>query len=181
VLTALDVAAMPRAELEARIARGEAPAPEDLAGSIFFGVSLGLAPIVERLTWKTFAKAFVRAEGAEVEGVNVRVEQRGVEGPLVLRRRRDGSPLTFGPFLVRASSGSLVLDYGARAPWGSPLALCRDPLVAVNAGSRDLLLGTTRLALFGREKATASYFTLERRGPWPSRDETPPVTCVRPR
>jgi hypothetical protein len=167
VLTARDVAAMPREELEAILAHAEAPAPEELDGAIFFGVSLGLAPLVERLTWKTFAKAFTRGVGGEVEGVNVRVEQRGVEGPLVPKRRRDGTPVTFGPFLVRGAAGALVLDYGARAPFGSPLALCRDPLVAVNGSSRELLLGTTRLALFGRERATASYFTLERRGAWP--------------
>jgi len=169
-LTARDVAAMPRDALEDLLARGEAPeCEEDLAGSIFFGVSFGLPRVVERLSWKTFAKAFVRGANGEVEGVNVRVEQLGTDGPLAPKRRGDGAPVTFGPFLVRGSGRAVVLDYGARAPWGSPLALCCDPLVRVNAGSRDLLLGTTRLALFGRERATPSYFTLERRGAWPER------------
>lgn len=168
MLTAKDIARLPRDGLEALLAGGHPVTPDDLAGHAYFGVSLGLPALVERLTWKVFAKAFFHAGGA-VAGCNVRLEQHGVEGPLVPRRDARGEPETFGPFVVRPSARGVLLDYGASAPSWSPLARLRDPLVAVNAGSTDLLVGTTRVAVPWGEARTPSYFTLERRAPWPLR------------
>jgi hypothetical protein len=168
MLTAKDVAALSTDGLEALLAQGEPLAPEELAGHTDFGVSLGLPKLVERLTWKVFAKAFYRT-GTKVVGCNVRLEQHGVDGPLVPRRDARGEPETFGPFAVRRASRGVLLDYGAGTPPWSPLGRLRDPLVAVNEGSTELLVGTTRLAVPWGEARTPSYFTLERRAPWPLR------------
>ncbi|MBM4358669.1 MAG: hypothetical protein FJ096_11235 [Deltaproteobacteria bacterium] len=167
MLTARDIASWPRAELERLLANGHPVSPQELAGHAFFGVSLGLPRLIERATWKTFAKVFLANGDGSVHGMNVRLEQRGVDGPLEPRRQGDGRPVTFGPFAVRVDAHRVVLDYGAFAPAWHPLARLRDPLVAVNSGSCELLLGTTRLALPWGEAQTPSYFTLERRAPWP--------------
>ncbi len=167
MLTARDIASLPRAELERLLANGHPVPPHELAGHAFFGVSLGLPRLVERATWKTFAKVFLAGDAASIHGMNVRLEQRGVEGPLVPKRHHDGRPVTFGPFAVKAAGHGLVLDYGACAPAWHPLARLRDPLVAVHAGSSELLLGTSLLALPWGTVATPSYFTLERRCRWP--------------
>lgn len=168
MLTASDVAPLPLDALEDLLAKGHPVTPEELAGSVFFGVSLGLPALVERLTWKTFAKAFY-VEGSEIVGCNVRLEQTGLDGPLRPRRNARGEPVTFGPFVVRWRERGVVLDYGARNPRFGPLAHVRDPLVAVNRGSTELLLGTSRLAVGWKELATPSWFTLERRERWPLR------------
>jgi hypothetical protein len=55
----------------------------------------------------------------------------------------------------------VLLDYGAAHPAWHPLARLRDPVVAVEAGSVDLLLGASWLDLGARIR-TPSFFTLER-------------------
>lgn len=167
MLTARDLWTLSRDELEGVLARGYAVTPIDLADHAYFGVSLGLPAVIERLTWKTFAKVFIAEADGTVSGLNVRLEQRGVDGELLPRRDRAGAPVTFGPFAVHRSAPGVLLDYGARAAWWQPLGRLRDPLVAVNEGSTDLLLGTSRLAVAGRQLATPSWFTLERRARWP--------------
>ncbi len=170
MLTAGEIRRMPRAALEALLRRGHPIRPLDLAGFAYRGVSLGLPKLVERLTWTTFQKAFVR-DGDEVRGWNVRVEQRGVDAPSAPQMRR-GVPWTFGHFRVvdargrapEGCDGGVLLDYGAYASRLDPLSRVRDPLVAVNEGSSALLLGWSYLDL-GRAIPTPSWFTLEREGP----------------
>jgi len=158
-----------RAEL---LSNGHPVLAIDLEGADYRGVSLGLPEAFERLTWKTFMKVFRKDEGAPgaVVGHNVRLEQTGVSGPTVVLEKR-GEPITFGPYRVlplpedgtpfRCRAG-VLLDYGARHPAWHPLARVRDPVVAVNEGSIELLLGATYLAIGGRGLKTPSYFTLER-------------------
>ena len=168
-LTREDLWRMSGAELAAVLASGH---PIDLAllRGPFRGVSLGLGGLVERLTWKTFRKRFWLDEQAgEIVGHNERLLQSGVASPPEPRRDARGDPVTFGPFLVRAlppdgtpfqCRAGVLLDYGARHPAWHPLARMRDPLVAVNEGSADLLLGASYLALGGGVR-TPSFFTLE--------------------
>ncbi|HVY44219.1 MAG TPA: hypothetical protein VHB21_00005, partial [Minicystis sp.] len=163
-LDAADVARMSPRELRALFAAGHPVRPADLAGYAFRGVSLGLPAVVERLTWTTFQKVFVPdATGAGVVGFNVRVEQRGTSAPSEPLRRR-GSPRRFGPFRVvgAADHPGVELDYGAAASPLDPLGALRDPVVAVNAGSTDLLLGRSWLAIGPARVPTPSFFTLER-------------------
>lgn len=172
MLTAAEVRRMPRSELEALLGSGHAIRASEVAGAAYRGVSLGLPRLVERLTWTTFQKAFVRDEQLGcIRGWNVRLEQRGVDARSVPRQRH-GAPWTFGHFRVsdapaRVPAGcrGLLLDYGAFASRLDPMARLRDPVVAVNEGSADLLLGWSYLELGDRIVPTPSFFTLEREEP----------------
>lgn len=148
---------------------------ESLDNTEFRGVSLGLPAWIERLSWKTFQKAFHRdPETGRLRGWNVRVEQRGIAAPSVPRLRR-GVPMTFGHFLVvphdparpyRGTDRGLMIHYGhgGNAPWDT-LRFLRDPIVALNAGSSDLLLGWSYLEIGLLRIPTPSYFVLERERP----------------
>lgn len=155
-----------RAALRAALEAGHAVPAEALAGFEYHGVSLGLPGWVERLTWKTFVKAFHRdPDSGAVRGWNVRMEQTGLDGPLVARER-GGLPWTFGYFRVLPEGERLLLDYGgAGNPWYDLTALVRDPLVAVEAGSAELLLGRSDVALGPARLPTPSYFLLRRARP----------------
>lgn len=151
-----------RAELGRLLASGRAFEPEVLAGWTYRGTSLGLPAWLERLTWKTFAKAFVREADGTLRGWNVRCEQ--VEPPAWRPRRRDGVPVTFGHFVVVRAPG-VVLDYGRGGNRrGDPVGAVRDPLVALDERG-ERLLGRTLLAIAGRRLPTPSYFLLERGAP----------------
>ena len=166
---------MPRRELRALLFAGRPIAPSALENAAFRGVSLGLPRLIERLTWKTFQKAFYRDPTTGLlRGWNVRAEQRGVGAPTAPRRLRDGRPWTFGHFVVVPSSevraprglpATLVLDYGRGANARlDAIRLLRNPLVAVNDGSDNLLLGWSYLDLGLFTLSTPSFFTLEREG-----------------
>jgi len=145
-------------ELAAWLAAGHPIDPAQLAGADYRGTSLGLPAWVERATWKTFVKSFV-ADGDAVRGFNVRVEQRAPFPP----KLRRGRPITFGHFTVRRDGTHTVLDYGAGANRrADPIRLLRDPLVALDAGSADRLLGASLLEIGGVRVPTPSYFLLER-------------------
>ena len=163
MLSATDVQRLSRKELAELLRDGHPLSPDGVAGFGYRGVSLGLPALIERLTWTTFQKAFVR-DGGGVRGWNVRVEQRGRQAPSVPRRTRAGLPRTFGHFGVRRSEPGILLDYGTYSSALAPMARLRDPVVAVNAGSADLLLGCSYLDLGFTHVSTPSYFTLEREG-----------------
>lgn len=146
-------------ELGQVMERGRAFEPDVLAGWTYHGTSLGLPAWIERLTWKTFAKAFVREPDGTVRGWNVRCEQ--AEPPAWRPRIKAGVPVTFGHFVVVRAPG-VVLDYGRGGNRrGDPVGAVRDPLVALDERG-ERLLGRTLLAVAGRQLPTPSYFLLER-------------------
>jgi len=164
-----------RTELRARLRAGHAVDPAVLEGLQYRGISLGLPAWVERLSWKTFVKAFHRdAPGAALRGWNVRLEQTGLEGPVQPRRKGDRS-WTFGHFEVvglppgGAPGGigqGLLLDYGRGGnPWWEGMGPLRDPVVALEEGDSSLLLGWSYLELGPLRLGTPSFFLLERLGP----------------
>ncbi len=169
-----------RGELAARFQAGHPVAPEALAGAEYHGTSLGLPRWLERLTWKTFMKAFVHDRGG-VRGWNIRVAGRGLppagsaaEGqrgvieqhsPWSPRMRR-GIPVTFGHFVAHLEGGTTMLDYGAGSHRrGDPTAALRDPLVALDPGSAERLLGVSLIELGRARVPTPAFFLLERGGP----------------
>ena len=173
MMTAHEIARLTNRELRTLLREGHPIDPAALDDSAYRGVSLGLPRILEQLTWKTFRKVFHRdAARGVLRGWNVRVEQRGVDAPSQARMRR-GAEWTFGHYVVRDSlpdrapqglAHALLLDYGAgRNARFDPISRVRDPLVAVNRGSVELLLGYTYLDL-GLLLQTPSFFTLEREG-----------------
>jgi hypothetical protein len=173
VLTARDLAGATPAELRALLAAGQPIDPAALDDTEYLGTSLGLPAMIERLTWTTFKKVFHRdPDRGALRGWNVRIDQRA---PGWRERTRGGAPATFGHFAVVPLAGrrlpiacpaGLLLDYG-RGGNGAldPIARLRDPIVAVAAGSADLLLGWSYLELGPMRVATPSFFTLERGGP----------------
>jgi hypothetical protein len=171
-MKAEDLWRMSRDELAREMSRGAPVDPEALADREYRGVSLGLGSLVERLTWKTFKKVFCRDADGSLRGWNVRIEQAGVSGPYV-PKKKGGAPWTFGHYAVVASADGIVLDYGRYARRLDPMRFVRDPLVSVRRGDATLLLGSTILELPTGRLATPSYFTLELDGPL-SRREPPP-------
>ncbi len=113
---------------------------------------------LERATWKTFTKVFV-ADGERVRGWNVRIDQRAPWTP----RLRRGQPITFGHFEAVHDGATTVLDYGRGANGaGNPIRTLRDPLVALEPGSADRLLGVSLIQVAGVTLPTPWYFLLER-------------------
>jgi hypothetical protein len=190
VKQAADFLALDRAQLAAALAQGHTIASDALANRVYRGVSLGLPDFVDRLAWKTFAKVFLRDRARKVlRGWNLRLEQTGLDGPLVPRQRR-GVDFHFGHFRVEPAAGyalprplpqALVLDYGLGGnPRLDPSNRIRDPIVAVNEGSAELLLGWTYLDLGAFRVGTPSYFTLEAVGPIEKSFEPPRRARVPP-
>lgn len=123
-----------------------------LADKQYQGIDLSLPAWVNRILWKTFRKTFHRdPRTGALRGWNVRMKQQGIDGPREPMTGRDGKPLSFGHYEVRSAeglrfprgwTGAQYLDYGVA---GNPswdfarFGYC--PLVAVNEGSGDLLLG----------------------------------------
>lgn len=151
----------------AMLAEGRAIDPAALPGS-YRGTSLGLPKWVERATWTTFRKVFARAEGGRVRGWNVRVEQE----PPHHARIKGGLPWVFGHYEVVPLQPTecpldvregVLLDYGqGDNPRLDPTRLVRDPIVALEPGSVDALLGWTYVRVLGRSVGTPSWFLLER-------------------
>ncbi len=160
---------MSRRQLAATLREGHAIASAALDDTEYRGTSLGLPRWAERLTWKTFQKTFHRdpATGA-LRGWNVRVEQGGLDAPSRALVRR-GAPFTFGPYVVGELPGDaprgvrrgLLIDY---SPAPGLMSRLRDPIVALNEGEVDLLLGWSYLDLWIARVPTPSFFLLEREG-----------------
>jgi hypothetical protein len=166
------ILSMSRRELRALLRAGHAIDPRALDDQEYRGIALGLPDWMVRLSWKTFQKTFHRdpSTGA-LRGWNVRIEQRGLDAASVPLVRR-GAPFTFGHYRVvdlpprpvpRGLAAGLLIDYTPAGGLGG--ACVRDPLVAVNAGSVELLLGWTYFDLRIVRIGTPSYFILERERP----------------
>lgn len=168
-----DLLALGRPALAAVLRAGHDIDPEALADREFHGVSLGLPRVVERLTWKKFKKVFVSGE-AGLTGYNEAVEQNGLAAPWVSKRNA-GRPVRYGHYRVRTSpdphapsdfTRGLLIDYGPDNPM-PPMRFIRDPLVAVNPGSAELLLGVSYLDLGPLKTVLPTYFALTPGAPIP--------------
>jgi hypothetical protein len=169
-----DFLRLSRSELAAMLTRGHPIDPNALDDTEYRGVSLGLPAPIVALSWLTFVKTFHRDPiTRRLRGWNVRVEQTGIDGP-VIPMRTGGRPTCFGHYEVGDARGcgapipceqGLLIDYG-RGSHGrfDPMRRARDPIVALEAGSTERLLGWTYLAIGSRRVGTPSFFLLERRG-----------------
>lgn len=174
IWTLESVAALPAKRLPSLLRAGHAIDARALDQRVYRGVSLGLPRWAEALTWKTFAKTFYRPDphGA-LYGWNIRVEQQGLDGPLVAKQRR-GKPFCFGYYGVTTTEGYKVpagLEHGLLIQyrmgpngWYDPLRFVRDPLVALHPDDPSLLLGWSYVHL-GGALWTPSYFVLQDEGP----------------
>jgi hypothetical protein len=123
-----------------------------LDNTMYRGIDLSLPLIMNKILWKTFRKTFIRdTENEEIRGWNVRMEQTGWEGPGKPMTDKKGEQISFGHYRVKSArgikfpggwSGEQFLDYTAAGNnWYDPASMGYTPLVAVNKGSNDLLLG----------------------------------------
>ncbi|MCA9592593.1 MAG: hypothetical protein KC776_04755 [Myxococcales bacterium] len=171
MIQARDLLDLGKKDLLAMLCTGHPIDPHALDDKEYRGTSLGLPAWVERLTWKKFKKVFHRdrATGA-LRGWNVRLEQNELDGPCVPKQKR-GRTVTFGHYRVVESASvrmpiecpqALIIHYGlgnnARL---DPVRRVRDPLVALEAGSVQLLLGWSYVDLGLGLLGTPSFFSLE--------------------
>jgi hypothetical protein len=160
--------------LRRRIVDGHPVDPGALEGWAFRGINIG-PPALQRLTWRTFQKTFHRdRRTGRLVGWNVRLHQDGENArsrPLV----RDGRPRcvwyyeVIEPRGVRFPRGfdrGLIIDYGrgGNRPWQS-MHWVKDPLVALEPGDADHLLGVSYVAAGRLCVETPTYFVLEREHP----------------
>lgn len=163
-----------QSELADMLSSGHPIDPSALDDSEYRGVSLGLPGPIVALTWLTFRKTFHRDPRTQrLRGWNVRMEQNGLDGARVPRTKH-GAPICFGHYEVRAARGcgspiaceqGLLIDYGLGENGRlDPVRRARDPIVALEAGSVERLLGWTFLDLGIKRVRTPSFFLLEREG-----------------
>jgi len=124
----------------------------ELHNTQYLGVDLSLPTWVNKILWKTFRKTFYHdTQSGALRGWNVKLEQTGYNFPTVAKRTSKGEELAFGHYQLCSAKGKVFpkgwqgadyLDYGiaGNSFWdAAKLGYC--PLVAVNEGSTDLLLG----------------------------------------
>lgn len=180
-----DLLSMSNDERYAIVARGLPLDLEALADTSYTGVDLSMPAVFHRLFWKSFRKTFHRDPVRScVRGWNVKVEQTGWETPPPPKRDGRGRALTFGHYEVRSAAGlrfprgwsgghyldyrvagNRFLDFPARA------GFC--PLVSVNPGSSDLLLGWEVFRLGGLLVPLGDFWALKREGPLAPEDVLP--------
>jgi hypothetical protein len=182
-ITLDDLLAMSNAGRRAVVMTAHPLDPAALVGSMYRGIDLSLPPIGNKILWKTFRKTFVRdRDDGPVRGWNVRMEQTGWDGPGKPMTDRQGKAITFGHYQVRSARGLAFpggwvgadyLDYTvAGNPWYDPAGLGYTPLVAVNEGDMDLLLGWEIFKVGPVFIPIPDFWALRKEGPL---DEVVPV------
>lgn len=184
ILTLDDLLQMRVPELR-QVMQAAHPIDEDaLDKTMYRGIDLCLPKVMNLILWKTFRKTFLRDEQTgEIRGWNVRMEQTGWEGPGVPKTKH-GKQISFGHYRLRSAkgiqwpggwSGEQYLDYQvAGNPWYDPAGLGFCPLVAVNQGRNDLLLGWEIFKLGPLWFPLPDFWALKLEGPL---DVIEPVPC----
>jgi hypothetical protein len=164
MITAADLDRMRFAQLRGVLAAGHPLDPAGLAETVYEGVNLARPRLITKVSWVRFEKVFHRDRASgRLRGWNVGVEGR-------LRGEAYGHyhvrPLRRGDSPLAAPAGALTLDYTAGGNRRlDPLGAALDPLVQVNAGEPELLLGYTVLALGPLRVPTPLFFSLARGRP----------------
>jgi hypothetical protein len=151
---------------------------------MYRGVDLSLPKIMNMILWKTFRKTFYKdPKTGVVRGWNVRMEQTGYDGPGKPKMKK-GKQFSFGHYhLLPAKdkpfpggwTGPQYLDYTvAGNPWCDVAGLGWCPLVAVNEGDMDLLLGWEVFKLGPVFFPLNDFWALKKEGPL---DIIEPVPC----
>lgn len=163
-----------RRQLRQLIAEGHRVEPTALEGWAYRGTVLGMPRLIERATWQTFQKTFFRQrDTGRLVGWNVRLHQDGVGAPS-RPLTSNGVPVTTWPYEVVEPTGvavprgfdrGLLIDYGPFAGVVDTMRVVKDPLVALEPGNADTLLGVSFLRLAGTCVETPTFFMLEREHP----------------
>jgi len=166
---------LPPKALLSRLCAGHPIDPRALDDTEYRGIALGMPAWFERLTWKKFQKVFHRdPQTHELRGWNVRLVQDGLDREST-PRLEGGVPKTFGHYVVIPAQGQpmpakadagLLIHYGLGGNGRlDPLHRVRDPLVALEGGDPNLLLGWSYVDLGLRQLGTPSFFLLQRERP----------------
>lgn len=149
---------------------------EELYNTQYLGIDLSMPEWFHKYFWKTFRKTFyLDPQTDRLRGWNVKLEQTGWEGELKAKCNSKGEELAFGHYEVCSAvgkkfpkgwQGADYLDYGiAGNPTLDPAGLGYCPLVAVNEGSTELLLGWEVFKIGGLFVPLNDYWLLKRDGP----------------
>jgi hypothetical protein len=171
-----DLLQMERRELNRVMFQAHPMDLQTLENSNYTGVDISLPKLMNRILWKTFRKTFYRDPATGVlRGWNVRVEQTGWDGSTVPMRDKRGQMVTFGHYEVRPTAdlkfpggwqGHHYLDYRfAGNPSLDWTRFLYCPLVAVNAGDSNLLLGWEVIRIGAAVIPLGDYWLLKREGP----------------
>ena len=170
-----DMVKMSPAEVAEVFRNGHPIKTEELDNTQYMGVDLSMPAWFHKYFWKTFRKTFYRdPQTGVLRGWNVKMEQTGWTGEQTPKRNKKGEELAFGHYEVRSAvgkkfpkgwQGADYLDYGvAGNPALDPAGLGYCPLVAVNEGSTDLLLGWEVFKVGGLFIPLNDYWLLKRDG-----------------
>lgn len=149
---------------------------EELHNTQYLGIDLTGPALFHKFFWKTFRKTFYRDPSTGIlRGWNVKLEQTGWNGPTVAKKSSKGEELAFGHYHVCSAvgkkfphhwQGADYLDYGIDGNAFFDVArLGYCPLVAVNEGSTELLLGWEVFKIGGLFVPLTDYWLLKRDGP----------------
>ena len=175
-LTFEDMVTMDKKQVADVFNNGHPIPVNDLPNSQYLGVDLSLPSWVNKILWKTFRKTFYRDEDSGViRGWNVKLEQTGYGFPTIAKKDSQGNELAFGHYHVCSAAGKSFpkswrgadyLDYGvAGNPFYDVAGLGYCPLVAVNEGSADLLLGWEVFKIGSLFIPLNDYWLLKKEGP----------------
>lgn len=172
-------------QLHAIVAEARPLDLDEIADHAYTGIDLSMPAWFHKLMWKSFRKTFHRDPNTGVvRGWNVKVEQTGWETPPEPKRDKRGRALTFGHYEVRSAdglsfprgwTGPHFLDYrqAGNPAWDFPANAGTCPLVSVNAGSSELLLGWEIFTVAGVRVPLRDYWVLVREGPLSGDDVVP--------
>lgn len=180
-----DLMSMSNAALFDIVKQGHPLDLEALADTTYTGIDLSMPAWFHKLMWKSFRKTFHKDPASgRLRGWNVKVEQVGWDTPPPPKRRSDGTAISFGHYEVRSADGLAFprgwkgghyLDYrvaGNRA-WEFPANAGYCPLVTVNPGSSELLLGWEIFRVAGVAVPLNDFWVLRREGPLATEDIVP--------
>ena len=156
-----------------------------LADTTYTGIDLSMPALFHQLFWKSFRKTFHRDPvTGRLRGWNVKVEQTGWDTPPAAKRDGQGKALTFGHYEVRSAAGEKFpggwqgghyLDYRVAGNrfFDFPARVGFCPLVSVNPGSSELLLGWEVFRLGDTLVPLRDFWALKREGPLLPADVVP--------
>ena len=183
-ITLDDLLAMSHQQVKAVFAQGHPIPPGALDNTQYRGVDLSLPDFIHKLLWLEFRKTFYRDPATGVlRGWNVKMEQVGWKNPGVPKRKKNGELQSFGHYQLLpakglkfpgAWQGADYLNYDV--PGNSAFDVYHFgycPLVAVNEGDADLLLGWEVFKIGSLFIPLPDYWALQREG---SLDEIVAVT-----
>lgn len=171
-----DLLKMNKKEIGAVFYKGFPIPVNQLDNTQYLGIDMGMPKWFHKYFWRTFRKTFYRdPKSGVLRGWNVKLEQQGWDGPQKARTNSKGEELSFGHYHLLPAKGKKFpkgwqgadyLDYGvAGNKLGDPAALGYCPLVAVNEGSGELLLGWEVFKVGPVFLPLSDFWILKKEGP----------------